>query len=164
MKEGDIILIEKENEFQCFSTINFITPEEIGVGVGSFNRKKESFHFRSSSKGPKIIEGCHIGSKEEAERVLTEYSYRESLMNEVYFFFNNDPEKDHLDPDIMDGAMRAMKTEELEALVKTIIPYKRGEYGFSTIEQVKEESKKNLGSYNIIYLQKRNVFYKKEEI
>lgn len=160
MKENDPILIEKEGVLKVFGFIHEITPDKISIGAqGWLDRGTMTFHLKRPSKlttDPIIIENVKLGSQEDARNGLERCHYLDLLRDEIYFFFNNDPKKDHLDPNVIDGATKEISLEELETIVKVLIPYKRGEYGFTTLEQVKEQAK-NLGCIGSL------VYYNGEE-
>lgn len=144
MKNGDYIVIEKPEVFQVIGQVNSVTPEKIRIlSVGYLDRQTNTFYLKKKygNREEVAIEGCSVDTSDRGRSLLESHKYITLLRDEIYCFFNNDPNSDHLDPKIVNNALIPLTTPELEEIVKIIIPHKRGEYGFSSIEQVKEQSK-----------------------
>lgn len=140
MKIGDIVLVRNER-LDAVGNIDYIEDNKISVASGIYNTGTLEFSIKKFGK-VEIFKNCTIIETEEASELLVKSIYRSLLEDEIYFFFNNDSEVDHLEPaEIMDNATKILPLEDLEKLVNIIIPYGRGEYGFTEIQQVKDKAK-----------------------
>jgi len=136
MKIGDIVLVRNER-LDAVGSITHIDNNKISVASGVYNVDTSEFSIKKSE----IFKNCTIIETEEASELLVKSIYRNLLEDEIYFFFNNDSKVDHLEPEIMDNATKILPLENLENLVNIIIPYGRGEYKFTKIQQVKDKAK-----------------------
>lgn len=136
MKIGDIVLVRNER-LDAVGSITHIDNNKISVASGVYNMDTSEFSIKKSE----IFKNCTIIETEEASELLVKSIYRNLLEDEIYFFFNNDSKVDHLEPEIMDNATKILPLENLENLVNIIIPYGRGEYKFTKIQQVKDKAK-----------------------
>lgn len=149
MKIGDIVLVRNER-LDAVGNIDYIDNNKISVASGIYDTETLEFSIKVSGK-VEIFKNCTI---EEASELLVKSIYRGLLEDEIYFFFNNDSEIDHLEPEIMDNATKILPLENLEKLVNIIIPYGRGEYKFTEIQQVKNKAKElsKESSHSFLYL------------
>lgn len=152
MEIGDIVLIQNE-KLDAVGNISYIDNNKISVASGIYNTGTLEFSIKVSGK-VEIFKNCTIIETEEASELLVKSIYRDLLEDETYFFFNNDSKIDHLEPEIMDNATKVLSLENLEKLVNIIIPYGRGEYGFTEIQQVKDKAKEisKKSSHSFLYL------------
>ncbi len=149
-KEGDIVLLES-NDLKLCGTISFVDGETICIGAKKLYNTETKILSIKQGKKLKQFAGVEVASNEEAMELLTSVVYQNLLKDEIYFFFNNDKNTDHLDSDVMDNSTNQLSLGELENLVNIIIPYGRGEYGFTKIDQVKEQAKKDIKEGNVLY-------------
>ena len=152
MKIGDIVLVRNE-KLDAVGNIDYIEDNKISVATGVYDIGTLEFSIKVSGK-VEIFKDCTLIEAEEASELLVKSIYRSLLEDEIYFFFNNDSKVDHLEPEIMDGATKILPLENLEKLVNIIIPYGRGEYKFTEIQQVKDKAKEisKKGSLSFLYL------------
>lgn len=152
MKIGDIVLVRNER-LDAVGNIDYIENNKISVASGVYNMDTSEFSIKKSGK-VEVFKNCTIIETEEAYELLVISIYRNLLEDEIYFFFNNDSKVDHLEPEIMDNATKILPLESLENLVNIIIPYGRGEYKFTKIQQVKDKAKEisKEGRCSFLYL------------
>lgn len=149
-KEGDVVLLESKDLKLC-GQITFVDEETICIGSNKLYNTETKILSIKQGKKLKQFAGVEVASNKEAMELLSSVVYKELLKEEIYFFFNNDKNTDHLDPEIMDNSTNELSLNKLESLVNIIIPYGRGEYGFTKIDQIREQAKKNIEEGTVLY-------------
>ena len=150
---GDPVKIyrNQDNATIIIGNIVSIKNDIVKIGWSLYYLKTKELKLRHHiiDSDEQLIPDCTLVSDQEAREVLETCAIRNLMCDEIYFFFNNDKERDHLDS----AALSKLSIEELTNITETILPYGMGECGFKSIEELKRRAKQSNTNYCIEYLQ-----------
>ena len=140
---GDPVEIYRNSDKVVFiiGKIDSIVDGIIKVGWSLYNPETNELTLRYAGEeknNTRVIPDCTLEANQEARDIIETCATRDFMMDEIYFFLNNDKVKDHLDPDRIESALGKLTMEELTKITEIVLPYGMGEWGFKNIEELKK--------------------------